>query len=321
MRGLLMGQKDITAFYTYLQSQQTAQKFLYDCYQKIEGVDAASKSFENCNTFMYYLDHGKQFYENGKNIDILLQPMLFFYGMVHLIKANLLTIRPNYPESTTILAHGVSTRKRKKKDYTFMQDEVRTQHNGLFPYFSEHLFYKKRLPFEKIKMEYLFALIPEMSELFTMHNQEKMIVVGNATTTNLHFPNYILDNYHLTAKAFIQRIRTYMPAIKNTEFKKSSIQINLASPLNNSNGPFFIHSMDNSIYFPLNREISLPISEVMVHYLLLYNLSMLCRYESEWWGDLLSAKSDADYPFIVHFLKNTADKIPLLLGKELTKRN
>lgn len=55
----------------------------------------------------------------------------------------------------------------------------------------------------------------------------------------------------------------------------------------------------------------------MVHYLLLYNLSMVSRYEAEWWGDLLVTKPEIDYPLITQFLKITAQKVPLLLGETL----
>ncbi|MFC4558496.1 YaaC family protein [Virgibacillus kekensis] len=312
-----MAKSSTDTVYTYLQSQQTCQDFLYKCYQHLDGVDAATKSYENCNAFMYNMMHGRQFYANGKKLNTLLKPILFFYGMVHLLKANLLTIRPDYPESTTILAHGVSTRKRKKKDYTFMGDEVKVQHNGLFPYFSEHLFKQLRVPFEKIKMDLLFGLIPEMDSLFTMQGERRMVPVGDIGGATLRFPDSLLDHYHLTVNTFIERIRPFLPTIKNIEQTNSAAVIKLDSPLTANSGPFYVHSQDKTLYFPAAREQFIPVSEVMVHYLLLFNLSMLCRYEPEWWGDLLSSKSEADYPFIVHFLEVTAEKIPHLLGEEL----
>lgn len=312
-----MNKKEIDAFFTYLDSQQSAQKYLFHCYQKITGIDAETKSYENCNTFMYYLDHGRKFYENGKKLDVLLQPILFFYGMIHLLKACLLTKRPNYPESTSILAHGVSTRKRKKKQYTFMDDEVKVQHNGLFPYFSEHLFSFKSLPFEKVNMKQLLSLIPELSLLFRLHGEEQLVKVGKVNSTNIKFPIALLDHYHLTEKAFIHRINKYIPPIIQINTNQSTMHIEIAKPLTVEHGPFYIDLDNQTIHFPVLRENFLPISEVMLHYLLLYNLSMLSRYEAEWWGDLLVTKPELDYPFITYFLQNTAKKIPILLGNEL----
>lgn len=85
------------------------------------------KSFENCYPFIYYLEHGKNYYELYKVAPFSIQPMLLFYGISQLFKACLLTIDPNYPESTTVLAHGVTTRKRKKQGYQFLEDEVKVQ--------------------------------------------------------------------------------------------------------------------------------------------------------------------------------------------------
>ncbi|GGJ89499.1 hypothetical protein GCM10007063_10160 [Lentibacillus kapialis] len=313
-----MTKHHLNGFFTYLQSQQTARMYLQNCYHRLHGVDAMVKSFENCNKFMHYLNHGLKFYENGKQMETLLQPMLFFYGMVHLLKAALLTTRPDYPESTAILAHGVSSRKRKKRNYAFMDDEVKIQHNGLFPYFSEHLFSTNKTPIEKIKMEQLFSLIPEMSPIFNFHQTEKMITIGNVETTRLQFSTVLLDNYHLTANAFIKRLSPHLPSIRHTETKNSTLHVDLSAPFEPAyTSPFFTSMHNKGIYFPVYRDLFLPISDMMTHYLLLYNLSMLCRYESEWWGDLLASKPDADYPFIKHFLTITAEKMPQALEEYL----
>jgi|SRR5690625_4730652 len=312
-----MDKKILRTFITYLQSQQTAQQFLRQCYKKINVTDAETKSYENCNAFMYYLEHGQQFYDSGKKGKPLLQPILYFYGMVHLIKACLLAKRPDYPESTMMLAHGVSTRKRKKRDYTFMQDEVKLQLHGLFPYFSEHLFSIRSFPFEKVKMHDLIALIPEIAPLFHFKKQEKLAIIGVGDSSVLEFPISLLDNYHLTVRSFVNRIQTYLPKITDKKSNQSSIHIELVRPLTTSFGPFFMHGIDRTIHFPVSREHFLHISEVMVHYLILYNLSMLSRYETEWWGDLLATKPDIDYPFITQFLHITSEKVPYMLWQEL----
>ncbi|RKQ32986.1 YaaC family protein [Oceanobacillus halophilus] len=304
-------------FYTYLTSQQTAQNYLFSCYKEISEVDAASKSYENYSAFMYYLEHGKSFYEIGDTVDLFAKPVLYFYGMTHLLKGCLLSRRPNYPESTTLLSHGVTSRKRKKKNYSFMEDDVKVQKKGLFPYFSSHLFNISNMPFEKVKMEDLLSVIPEIQSFFNLQQSRRMIAVGSMDSRFLKFPTELLDNYHLTNKAFIKRIEPNLPLIEDLDIDKEYIQLKIARNITSSNGPFFIHMKDRTIYFPYQRNHFLPISEVMIHYLLLYNLSMLCRYEAEWWGDLLSSKSDLDYPFIRKFLNITAEKIPQILQHEL----
>jgi len=307
-------------FFTYLQSEETSRNFLAQCYQQLENVDAEKKSYENCRAFMYCLNHGMQMYEQGKKVSSIMQPILYFYGMVHLVKGCLLTIRPEYPESTSLLAHGVTARKRKKKNYSFMKDEVKVQHKGLFPYMAAHLLSSKTIPFEKIKMEDLLALIPEMLPLFEFQNRQKLIAVGKKHSPFLEFPASLLDSYHLTEKAFINKIKNYLPEIRFVDIDKKMIRMEAAGEIEEGRTPFFIHASTQLLYFPAERNLLLSVSEIMVHYLLLYNLSMLSRYETEWWGDLFAAKSESDYPFILGFLQCTREKIPALLEKILEKK-
>ena len=76
----------------------------------------------------------------------------------------MLTIDPNYP-STTAVAHGVSSRKRKKQRYHFLEDEVKIQKNGLFSHVAEQLFHIKPLEAEKFNMLELMGNIPELQNL------------------------------------------------------------------------------------------------------------------------------------------------------------
>jgi hypothetical protein len=304
-------------FLSFLTSQYTAQQFLLHCYKKLEVEHPEKKSYENASAFIHFLDHGLKFYESGRKLDELVQPVLYFYGLAHLLKAYILTKRPDYPESTTHLAHGVTTRKRKKKDFSFLEDEVKVQRNGLFTYAAEYLFSITPFPFEKIKMKHLLVCIPEMNELFRFQQDERLIPVGTVDSPSLLFPYDLLDTYHVTEKAFIEKIKPFMPGIKDIHEEENNIVFQLEKPIFPGKGPFFFNYIDKNIYFPVHREDFLPLPETMIHYLLLYNLSMLCRYETEWWGEILTERADYNYLYIRHFLHITAEKVPLLIEQEL----
>jgi len=49
------------------------------------------------------------------------------------MKALILSRTPDYPQNTSVLRHGLSTRKRKKSLFRFRDEEVRVQKEGLFP--------------------------------------------------------------------------------------------------------------------------------------------------------------------------------------------
>ncbi|MGG3843553.1 YaaC family protein [Anoxybacillus kestanbolensis] len=215
-------------------SSNFTQQFLLDRYKQEGREDAEKKSYDNCYPFMYYLQHGEKFYDTAHEAPLAIKPVLLFYGNVQLLKACLLTIHADYPETSSVLAHGVSTRKRKKQNYDFFKDEVKVQKHGLFTYFSEKMFHVKHAYGEKFCMKDLLEHIEELTPLF-------------------------------------------------------------------------------ELYFKHVNERSKHTHEVVAHYLLLYNLSMICRYETEWWYDLLHSYSNDAYPFIVQFLEVTEHKIPLYL--------
>ena len=162
--------------YSCFFSAEYCQRFLKKCYQKRNIENPEQKSYENCYAFLYYLEHGQIYYQQAENAPLIIKPILLFYGLVHLIKACILTIDPAYPETTSVLAHGVSTRKRKKQNYQFFQDEVKFQKNGLFPFMSEKLFHMKQLEGEKVTMEELLQLIPELDDLFFLHEGKRTFI-------------------------------------------------------------------------------------------------------------------------------------------------
>ena len=67
-----------------------------------------------------------------------------------------------------------------------------------------------------------------------------------------------------------------------------------------------------------------PRSEVVelepVGMAILYNLSMIARYETEWWMELLKNRTTEDYPFILAFITLTTEKGPSLLGELLENK-
>ncbi|RSK25443.1 hypothetical protein EJF36_00070 [Bacillus sp. HMF5848] len=309
--------------YTSFHSTSITQQLLNKLYTSNNIHDGSRKSYDNSYAFIYYLKHGQSYYETAIHAPLSIKPMLLFYGMVQLLKACLLTVDPTYPESTSVLAHGVSTRKRKKQGYEFLDDEVKIQKNGLFTHFSEKMFHVKHLEGEKFSMDLLLRQIPEINHLFSLSNRQTALVrIGSFKDLTFNFPQQLLDTYHMTQSRFESFINKEVPfTLKPINNKNLSFTID--SPQNvhmYACFPMCIHLYEQAFYWPIHREHLLPISEIMAHYLILYNLSMICRYETEWWNEALHTHSNSDYPFIYQFLSITVEKIPFLILHYLLDR-
>jgi hypothetical protein len=299
-------------------SADYSRDFLSKRYRKLQIENAEQKSFENCYPFIYYLEHGKIYYQQAAISPIHIQPILLFYGLVHLVKACILTVCPNYPETTTVLAHGLTTRKRKKQQYSFLDDEVKLQKHGLFPLMAEKLFHMKQLEGEKVKMGDVLKFIPELSFLFLKLTGKPTFLKIAQDNDHFILSKSILDVYHMTENRFMDYLQSKSIVPLNFDELKGNHLVFKMDPTSVIEPvPLKFNYVDCHYSFPLNRGELYMMPELMLHYLLLYNLGMIARYEIDWWSELIKMMPNEDYPFIESFLGDTLQKGPYLIYRYL----
>ncbi|MBS4221144.1 YaaC family protein [Bacillus sp. FJAT-49711] len=310
---------DVWKRFTVYQSAETTQHFLKKCYKEIENKDIETKSYDNCFAFMYYLEQGEVFYKQASLSPLSIRPILLFYGLIHLIKACLLTVDPFYPNSTSVLAHGVTTRKRKKRHYKFLHDEIKVQKNGLCTFFSEQLFHVKHLEGEKFHMIDLLKLVVELDDVM-LHilRQPNMIALERMDDNKWGIPKEIYDSYYMDGK----RLKEYLNG-KYSEviiWEEEKLKLPAFQKQGMISPPFRYHIFNQNLYIPAEKYSNMELPDMIVHYLLLYNLSMISRYETEWWIDLIKTTPNSDYPIIKSFLEITEKKGPLIVEEYLRKK-
>ncbi|AJD89335.1 hypothetical protein JMA_00180 [Jeotgalibacillus malaysiensis] len=209
--------------YLPLYTKHYVIQHLYKCYS-IEGFDHADDlATKKAASICAHIEHAERFYHQSAQSSVCIRPVLKFYGMTHLFKAAITMKDPFHPEKSNQLAHGVSSRKIKKRHYSFLEDTVKIQKHGLYTTFSEKLLHCTPLPI---------------------------------TCTMQHLFNSLHDEY-------------------------STLHL------------------------------------LQAHYLILYNLSMLARYETEWWHTCMTYKETLDYPVIKSFLTDSAQQVPEEMKKFL----
>jgi hypothetical protein len=304
--------------YSIFFSAEHSQQMLKKIYDRLQIENADQKSFENCYPFMYYLEHAKTYYDQAQISPLLIQPILTFYGFAHLIKACILTIQPSYPENTSVLAHGVSTRKRKKQQYQFFQDEVKIQKHGLFPFMAEKMFHMEHLEGEKANMEELLKLIPELNNLFTSFDGGPVFINVKRTNQHFTFSDKILDYYHMTDNRFQEyfKSKAQLP-VQFLEKKNNEFVLSMQMDKEKDILPLRYNLEDGTFHLSIIKSEWQHYPEILIHYLLLYNLSMIARYETEWWSELVKMMPNKDYPFICSFLNIALNKGPFLVFQYL----
>jgi len=243
-----------------------------------------------------------------------MQPLLYFYGLTHLLKAAIRTKRPYYPENTKQLAHGISARKKKKQQYRFIHDEVMIQLQGLFPYCATYLFGWKENTNQKLKMLDLFALIPTLRSLLQFASLDYLIPVGKLHQTILSFDQSILDGHYMSHNRFTKELTTEFP-LEFMYNEKDKIYFKHHFKTKDIPPPFRVDA--ETLYYPTYASSSTLLPNLLLYYAILYNLSMLSRYETEWWNELTILKQSFDYPLIQQFLHHAPDLIMQEIAKYL----
>lgn len=295
-------------------STETVQKKLEKTYEKLLYENASSRSYDNCLRFVYFLKHGENFFLQAHQSPPAIQPMLLFYGISQLIKACLIIIDPEYPSTSSVLAHGVSSRKRKKQQYHFLEDEIKIQRNGLFSHVANKVFQINHLEAEKYSMELLLKQIAEMNEVFSFHHSQKISVLVNQNHNQFLITESVAQLFHMSPKRlaeFVEERYLFELDKSNNEDIVHLKSVNSMATYNCM--PFSYHLEEENFYLPTSREVLPNIPELLVHYLLLYNLSMISRYETEWWYELLLGASNDDYPFILRYMEIAKRKIPYFI--------
>ena len=321
------------SMFIYFESEPHVKSFLEQFYKHSYESDAPRLAFQNTHKFIYYIKQGREYFHAASSSNNLVKPLLLYYGMASLLKAVILTTDAHYPTNTKVLQHGVTSRKLKKLDYSFSDDEVKIQQEGLFPMVAAHLGCEKIIG-EKLKMKDLFTTIPELREAYEKTYQEISLIplhiskhvdfTSPITTFYLH--EHILDDFHLSYESFIHFLNRYNHGqAKFTshamETPKGIIRLNWHHPekIHVSECPagfdndLFIQDYKGNHYFHPNPNPSLFMPEILSHYLLMYILGMICRYETELWGEMIFSFSSSEM-FIIHeFLNISQRKFPNMI--------
>ncbi len=301
------------------------QKYLKKAYNQSEIIKAETYSYENCNKFISYLENGSLYFKQMKVVPTQLKPLLLYYGFTHFLKACLLVVDPLYPETTAVLSHGVSTRKKKKQQYEFLFDEIKIQRHGLFTHTAEKIFHLNQLENEKITMIHLLQEIPELETLFIKLKNKRTCakVVFNPEHSAVKIPEFILDEYKMNSERFKEYIKAKwdLPIVNIQEDKQYlNMQFEPTYCPLPGNLPFRFNIHSGTYSLSLQREgVARTLPDLLILYLLLYNLSMISRYETEWWSDLFKEMPFYDLPFIDSLLNVAEIKIPFLVSEWLNQ--
>ena len=182
-------------------SAHYTRQYLTQSYEKHQISQPKTKGYHTSYSFIYHLKQGQQYMNQALLSPTEIKPILLYYGLVQFLKACILTINPEYPENSQVLAHGVSTRKRKKSSYCFLEDEIKIQKNGLFSHFLQKVFHMEHDIGQKYTMNTLLTHIADMHPLFQKITMKDISYQGKQSGHQLVFPSAVFGFLPYDAKS------------------------------------------------------------------------------------------------------------------------
>lgn len=271
--------------YELLKNETASREYLI---KKYPDSEAKKLAYRNVHAFTSYIKQGMALFQTAKNSDFWSSSLLIYYGMMSLLKAISLSIDANYPHSTSLLQHGLTSPKRKKEPYRFFHDEVRVQKNGFFPYLCQ-LFSHPVPTGERFKLELLCAFIPDLQVMLQQLHKKtywwKVVYLDG----KLICPLTIVDQLCISVDSFVRRLNQKNSAlcfsIQSVSNEYFTLEVN--EPEKILQHPWLKQDGDRSFYLwdQLNSTVD-PLPEILAYYALFFSLSMLCRYDPPVWYEL-----------------------------------
>ena len=122
--------KEIKGRFLLLASEEQAQQTLTRFYRQLSKDEKTINHWAYGNTikFSFFIRHAITFFNEANHSVLMIKPLLLFYGLTNFKKALLLLYDPDYPKTSRVLQHGLTTRK-KKRSLTASQT-MKSKYNG-----------------------------------------------------------------------------------------------------------------------------------------------------------------------------------------------
>lgn len=316
--------KETWSMLSYFESKHNCLQYLEEKFGKIEvdGVtdqdrlEAEQERLGTANDFAFTVSAAREYYEAADKVTILTRPLLVFYGMVSLSKV-LFTATHNRRSPST--KHGLQ--KEKQPIGSLAELSVRITKDGTFPQF-HGCYCRDTLSNAKLSLKELLSLIPEVKVPFeTIYNEKSRALRVLRTDIGISLVDSELDKYE---------------DLENRMGQVPDIHARYMDQYQRFSNSIVLWCKDREARDPVNRAVSgeeyliLPLKkntriidlpEMSSHFLIMFLLGMLSRYEPKEWGRVIKGEESGEIYLIQKFLEVTKRKFPNLVLNELRNRD
>jgi len=299
---------EIWSMLSYFESRYNCQKYLEDKFGS--GLDGLS---DTANSLSYTIGSAREFYNAADGVSVLTRPLLIFYGMINLSKALFISTHGKKSPSTS---HGLQIVDNWNGKISELS--VNVGKDGTFPQF-HGCYCKDDITHKEITLKELFSQIPEIKiEFETIYTEKSKALF----TSRGDYGPEIIDS-ELIEYGDLDALLNQIPGFSQkyrigSKSRERCILFNMQY----DTPDLMVRSISGDKYFilPIVKKDVISLPEMSIHYLIMYLLGMLSRYQPEEWGKVIIGEEPGEIYFLRKFLDVTKRKFPNLVLNELRKR-
>jgi hypothetical protein len=244
----------------------------------------------------------------ARTADISIQPLLSYYALLHWMKTVLYLHDLNYPPSSSVLQHGLSLRRSKRHTYRWPLEALHVYKEGVLQSYAELTGLTRPLPARFIVGDVVGSLpricntvggmYPPFQHLYSFKGSR----LSNSQS-NGHVSRRIASNLGLTVEEWLHVFS------RNTERDSAWHALHATVSGSSPNGmlsiqlpprhhPWVIEHQNETFVYDSD-----PWPSWLLHFVILYTLSSLCRYNPTEWSDVLTWSNETDAVLVREYIE------------------
>ncbi|MFQ5691505.1 MAG: YaaC family protein [Nitrospinota bacterium] len=287
--------------------------------------------------FCFSMQQAREHFASARGTTLLTKPLLLYYGMMSFMRALITLVSPDFFTDQEDLYHGIKMMDRDRSGYRLAERRVRVARNGLFPQVHAIVDGKKIRETELSLME-VFTRLPDLYynclyvyDLTDVEMNCARLIQAGVRKTDVdgtmwvqiemesplcdepdRLPRLLREAFEVVEDA--SPVRVWASALRSREINDlAGILIRLRE-LSLEDERFLIRPV------PSTKGEPVQFSELELHYLMMFYLSSIARYQPHLWGELLIGRKTPETLLVRNFIESSEKKFPCLVHHEVFRR-
>lgn len=286
----------------HLQSEVMAARWLRDLHPGAE----QSSLYQSAEKVAASARQAMHFQTSADLVEMSVQPLLRYYALLHWMKTVLYLLDLSYPPSSSVLQHGLSLRRSKRSAYHWPLEAVHVYKEGVLQSFCDLFELTHILPTRFIVGDVLGSLpgtcltigqvYPHFQHVYPIQHPSEGVAFDDKCG---YVSRRIASNLGLTIDEWLSTFQCAQCRLNH--------QAGATYDLCDRDGLLLISTNETHPWLSQFKGTTYvderpPSPAWMLHFIILYSLSSLCRYNPLEWSEVLTWSNERDALLIREYL-------------------